>query len=652
MRIAIQNRLSFSHSSWIACFALCVTTASAIALRASAGEVRASEFGWNAEDATAALQAAIDSGAERVVVDRQEGDWIVRPIFLRKSNQEVIIADGVTVRAKKDEFRAVADSLMSIPLGGVSNVTLRGEGKATLAMRKADYRNRALYRHSQWRHAVSIKGAKNVVVKDLEILSSGGDGVYVAWNAQNVLLENLVCRDHHRQGISVISAVGLKASHCVFADTRGTPPQCGLDIEPNGGSDKLDNIVFEDCEFRGNALHGIQLWLDLLAPASRPVSITFRRCRASSNANTGALVSSGFARGEVVFEDCVFEGNRGKAFAVGQHKTGALTVTVRDSLMDAKGGRGPAVSFSNGSHLDDFGGITFEKVRVVPGPGGGVRYDGTTGTGLDTTTFKGGYSEKQKDGSWRDISFADLAKTYPTNAAALKILRDFPVAEVDFRKARSLPDAAPLAKPADTHNFRGKFTFVQYVPSAGEWPVVFRATSIHGPQFKFRASVRVRDMSGIEVDSFTIDGPVVVTNILRTTEGGAMRYDVDCGRGLVSVESKWPGQGVLAGPWVHPFGGVGRRYYFAVPPGSDPVRVMIKPQEACCAKLRAPDGSVVAEMPYGTDQTLLEAKREVADKTTIWSLELPRVEEDAEFRIGAPAMPVVSTDVSAVLLFE
>ena len=276
MRIAMQNRSSFSHSSWIAYCTLCIATVSAIAPRVHAGEVRASEFGWNAEDATDALQAAIDSGAERVVVDRQEGDWIVRPIFLRKSNQEIVMADGVTVRAKKDEFRAVADSLMSIPLS-VSNVTLRGEGKATLAMRKADYRNRALYRHSQWRHAVSIKGAKNVVVKDLEILSSGGDGVYVAWNAQNVLLENLVCRDHHRQGISVISAVGLKVSRCVFADTRGTPPQCGLDIEPNGGSDKLEDIVFEDCEFRGNALHGIQLWLDLLSPASRPVSITFRR---------------------------------------------------------------------------------------------------------------------------------------------------------------------------------------------------------------------------------------------------------------------------------------------------------------------------------------------------------------------------------------
>ena len=649
MRIATRTWTSFSHSPWFACCALCIATVSVVTLRANADEVRASEFGWSSEDSTDALQAAIDSGAERVVVDRQEGDWFVRPISLRRSNQEVVVADGVTVRAKKGEFRALNDSLISIPRG-VSNVTLRGEGRATLAMRKADYRNRALYASSQWRHAVFIFGAKNVLVRDLEILSSGGDGVYVGKNAENVRLENLMCRDHHRQGISVTSAKGLKVSRCVFADTHGTPPQCGLDIEPNGVGDRLEDIVFEECEFRGNALHGIQLWLDQLSSTSRPVSIAFRRCRAHSNGRAGALVSSGTAKGKVLFEECVFDGNRGEALAVGQHKTGGLTVTVRDSLMDAHGSSRPAVSFSNGSHLADFGGIAFEKVRVVPGLGGGVRYDGTTGTGLDTATIKGGYSENQKGGSWRDISFSDLAKAYPTNAVELKALRDFPVAEVNFRKAKSLPDAATLAKPAATRNFRRKFTFVQYVPSAGEWPVVFRTSSILGR--KFRTSVRVRDTAGTEVDAFTINGPSIVTNILRTTERGAMRYEVDCGGGLVSVESRWPGQGVLAGPWVHPYCGSGSRYFFAVSPGSDPVRVLVRPQEPCSARLVAPDGSVVAEKPYDTNQSLLEAKREATDKTAVWALEFPRIEEDVDFRIGAPAMPVVSTDASAVLLFE
>jgi len=177
-----------------------------------------------------------------------------------------------------------------------------------------------------------------------------------------------------------------------------------------------------------------------------------------------------------------------------------------------------------------------------------------------------------------------------------------------------------------------------------------RASSILGR--KFRTSVRVRDTAGTEVDAFTINGPSIVTNILLTTERGAMRYEVDCGGGLVSVESRWPGQGVLAGPWVHPYCGSGRRYFFAVPPGSDPVWVLVRPQEPCSARLIAPDGSVMAEKPYDTNQSLLEAKCEATDKTAVWALEFPRIEEDVDFRIGAPAMPVVSTDASSVLIFE
>ena len=57
--------------------------------------VNASSFGWNAEDSTAALQAAFDSGARKVVIDRQAGDWISRPLFITNSNIEVVLADGV-----------------------------------------------------------------------------------------------------------------------------------------------------------------------------------------------------------------------------------------------------------------------------------------------------------------------------------------------------------------------------------------------------------------------------------------------------------------------------------------------------------------------------------------------------------------------------
>ena len=43
-----------------------------------ADTVRASAFGFNATNATAALQAAIDSGARTVVVDVGRGDWLLK----------------------------------------------------------------------------------------------------------------------------------------------------------------------------------------------------------------------------------------------------------------------------------------------------------------------------------------------------------------------------------------------------------------------------------------------------------------------------------------------------------------------------------------------------------------------------------------------
>ena len=147
--------------------------------------VKASAFGFNPEDATAALQKAINSGAQKVIVDNTGKDWITRPLFLR-SNQEIIFEDGVTLRAKKGEFKGVNDSLIN--LNNISNVIIRGEGAVTLVMNKKDYDNPALYNFSEWRHAISIRGATNIKISDLTLKSSGGDGIYVARGSHQLQL--------------------------------------------------------------------------------------------------------------------------------------------------------------------------------------------------------------------------------------------------------------------------------------------------------------------------------------------------------------------------------------------------------------------------------------------------------------------------------
>ena len=183
-------------------------------------EVKVSSFGWDAEDSTEYLQRAFDSGARKVVIDRQSGDWITRPLFLTNSNIEVVLEDGVVLRAKRGEFRAKNECLVRIT-GGAKNVVLRGEGNATLVMNKKDYLDPEQgYAHSEWRHTVSILSAENVTVKDLTLLSSGGDGVYPN-GPKNVTLENLKVYDHNRQGISPISVKGMVVRRCEFNDTVG-----------------------------------------------------------------------------------------------------------------------------------------------------------------------------------------------------------------------------------------------------------------------------------------------------------------------------------------------------------------------------------------------------------------------------------------------
>lgn len=60
------------------------------------------DYGPLPADATAAIQAAIDSGASRVLIPYNGTPWIVRPLFDRVSNQEIALEPGVGLMAKRE----------------------------------------------------------------------------------------------------------------------------------------------------------------------------------------------------------------------------------------------------------------------------------------------------------------------------------------------------------------------------------------------------------------------------------------------------------------------------------------------------------------------------------------------------------------------
>lgn len=254
-------------------------------------EARAVWWGFDAGDATEAVQSAINSKAKRVVIPFVGAPWVLRPVTLR-SDLELVFEPGVLVLAKPGEFRGGGDCLFRAV--DATNLVVRGYG-ATLRMRKDDYQQ-SPYVRAEWRMGLSFTGCRDVRVEGLRIESSGGDGIYVGssrdhrW-CENVEIRDCVCHDHHRQGLSVISAVNLKVERCVFSGTAGTPPEAGIDLEPDSADERLVNCVFRDCVVSDNRGNGVLVYLKPLDATSEPVSIRFENCHVRMGP-PGATVAS------------------------------------------------------------------------------------------------------------------------------------------------------------------------------------------------------------------------------------------------------------------------------------------------------------------------------------------------------------------------
>ena len=239
----------------------------------------ASWWGFDREDATAALQQAINSKASKVIVPFMGSPWIVRPIELR-SHLELVFEPGVVVLARKGEFRERWDCLFSAITK--SDITIRGSG-TILRMRKRDYRNPPYPPKEEWKHVVKGEGVRRIMLEGLRMESSGGDGIYFGSDSvrgsEDIVIRNCVSCDNHRQGISLTDVKNLLVENCVFKGTEGTGPSAGVDYEPDRTEGKLVNCIFRNCLFEDNAGHGMFVRAnDFRSDTSEPISIRFENC--------------------------------------------------------------------------------------------------------------------------------------------------------------------------------------------------------------------------------------------------------------------------------------------------------------------------------------------------------------------------------------
>jgi hypothetical protein len=336
-------------------------------------EANAAWWGFDPQEATQALQAAIRSGAKRVIVPRMPTPWIVDKIEL-ESDQEIFFEPGVEVVAKKGAFLGRQDSLFTA--WNKRNIRLIGPG-ATLRMHRSDY-DAPPYEKAEWRHVLSLRGCTNVLVEGLTLMESGGDGIYLGAGRNrepnvDVIIRNVVCDRNYRQGISVITARRLLIEKVILRGTAGTPPAAGIDFEPNHPHELLVDCVMRDCLIEDNQGLGIHLYLGNLNADSEPVSIRIENCvTRGANARSFHLFTRNApeeaVRGMVELVGCRFEDHGRAGILVRSKPADGLQLRVIECVI-ADSAEKPEVIYpvtllSRGGDRRPLGGIFFQNLRI------------------------------------------------------------------------------------------------------------------------------------------------------------------------------------------------------------------------------------------------------------------------------------------------
>lgn len=604
--------------------------------------VKVSSFNPQRDDATAACQAALDSHAKTIVFDNPGFAYIVSPLFFR-SNCEIVFDDGVVIHALKGAFKGRNDCLLTGR--SVENVTLRGIGTATLAMNKTDYQNPQLYSRGEWRHAISLLSTQNVTVRNLVVKSSGGDGVYVSTDSKintlgapcrNILLENLILDDHHRQGISVISADGLVIRHCLIMNTRGTAPMCGIDFEPNRQDEKLLNCLVEDCDFISNARAAI---LVCTGGLQDPIQITVRNCRMLDNASgldiNGDWKPLAPSRGSIHFQNCLIKGS-GSPLVIRQNRKD-LHISFQDCIIDNADAKAATEIYLRTQYTEDMAGLDFGNFIIKHAPKSrAVAFDGEAGAGL--VRPNGSLTLVADDGRETPFDLDAFADHHRRNEDLLNF-QTLPV------QTGNLVAATPAARPGDVLGLRGKaIDFLQFAD--GSHPVNIRFKTLWAPpqNTQTRLPVDIYDPIGQLHGKFIIDSKDYVY-AFKPAVSGTFLFKINTAGGSLHISSNGPGQAYGATRRLGLFRSNGR-LYFQVPAGVRKITIEIAgdpPQEAVEAKLLNPAGQIMASVPHRPEAQLLNYERQDASATELWSVQVLNADEDCSLRLGAPLPPYLYT---------
>lgn len=119
----------------------------------------------------------------------------------------------------------------------------------------------------EWGYGIGMTGARNCTVRNVHVSLCWGDGINiqalysdyldktVSGHCYDILVENVICDDNRRQGMSIEGAIGVRVSNSRFINTgktQATLPSAGIDIEPWYDTEVVKDIEIVGCMFENN----------------------------------------------------------------------------------------------------------------------------------------------------------------------------------------------------------------------------------------------------------------------------------------------------------------------------------------------------------------------------------------------------------------
>jgi polygalacturonase len=202
-------------------------------------------------DDTEAIQAAIDS-IESGVVCIPDGVYMIdaETHVMLNSNITLQLSSGATLKAIPNS----AENYAIIMAYEATNIGITG---GSIVGERDEHTGDS----GEWGMGIDIAGSTGVRIADVNVSECWGDGIYIgSTDGQNycedVVIENFTVNHNRRNGISIISARNLTLRSGSVSNTQGTPPQSGIDLEPNDAAEFMMNVLIENVTTADNGTAG------------------------------------------------------------------------------------------------------------------------------------------------------------------------------------------------------------------------------------------------------------------------------------------------------------------------------------------------------------------------------------------------------------